>query len=322
MNCTLRSRLIQRIALALMAATSLTACVAISQPAYGEELERDGSAERPLRAMLIPADTGADSTLDDFKPVFNAITKNFGLHFDLRVGTSYGAVVEALVAKRVDVAFLGPVTFDQARQRGAAELLAVAVSDKGGSYRSVILTRKDAPIEDLKGLKGKRIALGDINSTSSFRFPIAMLLQAGVDPVRDLQRVAITGSHSNSLAALRENHVDAAACSLVAFEKGVNSGAISGGEFKVLAVSSPIPNPPLAMRPDLADDVKRKLREAFGHIHQTPGVKPEMIRGYGGGQYDRFDVEFPTMEFDDAIKQLTPVNAQLISSIVERSADR
>ncbi|HWL09410.1 MAG TPA: hypothetical protein VNQ76_13465, partial [Planctomicrobium sp.] len=41
-----------------------------------EEMSRDGSKERPLRVMLIPADTGADTTLDDFKPVFKAIEAN------------------------------------------------------------------------------------------------------------------------------------------------------------------------------------------------------------------------------------------------------
>lgn len=290
--------------------------------AQGEEVARDGSSAFPLRVMLIPADTGADSTLDDFKPVFHAITKNFGIHFDLRVATSYSAVVEGLVARRVDVAFVGPVAFHQASQRQAAELLAVAVKEKSCSYHAVILARKDSAIKQLSDLRGRKIALGDINSTTSFRFPVAMLVNAGVDPVIGLDRAVITGSHSNALAALREGQVDAAGCSLAAYEKGLNSGAINLGQLKVLAVSPAIPNPPLVMHPGLPSAVKRKLRDAFCHIHQAPGVTPDTIRGYGGDRYDRFDVEFPRDQFDQAMAQLEPVTQRLIASMIERAADR
>jgi len=322
MTCMLCRRDAIRFLRACTAAMITVTLLAGAAQVYGEEVGRDGSEARPLRVMLIPADTGADTTLDDFKPVFNAIEKNFGLHFDLRVGTSYGAVVEGLVARRVDIAFVGPVSFQQARKRNAAELLAVAVKDNSSSYRSAVLVRKDADIRRLRDLRGKLVALGDINSTSSFRYPIAMLLKENVDPVSQLERIVITGSHSNALAALREGHVDAAGCSLAAYEKAINSGAIDSGNFKIIAVSPPIPNPPLAMHPDLADPVKKKLREAFRDIHQAAGVNPEMIRGYGGDRYDRFDVEFPQKEFDDAIDQLSPVTPRLISSIIERSADR
>ncbi|GAA4421071.1 phosphate/phosphite/phosphonate ABC transporter substrate-binding protein [Bremerella cremea] len=290
--------------------------------AAAEDSLRDGTAQRPLRVMLIPADTGADTTLDDFRPVFNAITRNEDLHFELRVGTSYGSVVEGLVAKRVDIAFLGPVTFLQAQKRGAAELLAVAVKEKSSSYRAAILTRAGSGIHKVEDLKQKRIALGDVNSTSSFRYPLAMIVRAGVDPVLGVSQISLTGSHSNALAALREGHVDAAGCSLHAYEKALNSHAIAPGELSVVAVSPAIPNPPLVMHPELEPTVKQRLLEAFRTIHESPDVRPEMIRGYGGDQYDRFDVDFPQKQFEEAINDLDPVNPRMIATIIERAADR
>ncbi|PQO42822.1 phosphate/phosphite/phosphonate ABC transporter substrate-binding protein [Blastopirellula marina] len=307
---------------AIITVVAVTSSFGVTSLNAEENPPRDGSATRPLQVLLIPADTGADTTLDDFKPVFSAIQENYGLHFELRVGTSYGAVVEGLVAKRADIAFVGPVGFHQARLRHAAELLAVAVKDNSSSYYAAILTRKDSGVELLNDLRGKRIALGDINSTSSFRFPVAMLQRIGIDPVVGLGQVVITGSHSNALAALREAQVDAAGCSLAAYEKAINSGAISRGELKVLAISPAIPNPPLVMHPDLSDSVKERLREAFREIHRAPGVRPEMIRGYGGDRYERFDVSFPQEDFDRAIEQLAPVTQKLIASIIEQAANR
>ncbi|MEW4564779.1 phosphate/phosphite/phosphonate ABC transporter substrate-binding protein [Bremerella sp. JC770] len=286
------------------------------------EIARDGSRQHPLQVMLIPADTGADTTLSDFRPVFNAIQENFGLHFELRVGTSYAAVVEGLVAERVDVAFVGPVTFHQARRKNSAEILAVAVKRNSSSYRSAIIARREEESKKLSDLRGKTLALGDINSTSSFRFPLAMLLEAGIDPLLDLKHVVITGSHSNALAALREGHVDAAGCSLDAFEKAINTGSIDVKEFQVIAVSPPIPNPPLVMNPSLPVSVKQQLREAFRKVHQVRSIRPEMIRGYGGDQYERYDIDFPQKDFDEAIAQLAPVTPELIGSIIERAASR
>lgn len=282
----------------------------------------DGSKDAPLRVMLIPADTGADTTLDDFRPVFNAITRHHGLEFDLRVGPNYAAVVEAMAAGHIDIAFFGAVTLHQAQQRNAAELLAVSVKKGESSYYSVFLVEKDSDIEGLKDLQDKSLALGDSNSTSSFRYPVAMLLEEEIDPIQDLERIVITGSHSNAIAALKEGHVDAAACSLNAYEKARRAGVVGEDDFKIIKVSQAIPNMPLAMHPNLSPEVKQKLRNAFGTIHEADGVKPEMIRGYGGDVYDRYDVEFPQARFDEAMVVLQPVTEELVGAIVENVADK
>ncbi|HVF15262.1 MAG TPA: phosphate/phosphite/phosphonate ABC transporter substrate-binding protein, partial [Steroidobacteraceae bacterium] len=250
----------------------------------------NGTPEQPLQVMLIPADGGtASGTLADFQPLFDAVSKTSGLMFQLRVGDSYGAVVEALKAKLVDIAWLGPVAYVQAHSAGAAEMLGVAVSNGESAYYSGIFVRHNASFKSLEDLKGKRLALGDVNSGSSFTYPIDMLLKAGVDPARDLAAVRLTGSHSASLAALAEGHVDAAGLSFESFSKAANSGAIDAKQFRVLGRSDPIPNPPLALSTALPRALKATLREAFANVHSAPGISPEMIRGYGGARVDRYD---------------------------------
>ncbi|MEM6458441.1 MAG: phosphate/phosphite/phosphonate ABC transporter substrate-binding protein [Planctomycetota bacterium] len=280
-----------------------------------------GTSNEPLRVMLIPADTGADTTKNDFQPIFNAITDNYGLHFDLRVGSSYAAVVEGMESGVVDVAFLGAVTLHQAKERDAAELLAVSVKKGSSSYYSGLFVRKDSGITTLDGLKGKAVSFGDVNSTSSFNFPVAMLLAGGVDPVKDLSMVYITGSHSNSIAALVEGQVDACACSFNAYEKAVKNGVVDPAVIVPLMKSDPIPNPPLAMHPNLDPKVKATLVKAFENIHETPGVTPEMIRGYGGKKYDRYDTTFPQAAFDEAMTKLAAVTDQLKAEMLEKAGN-
>jgi len=283
----------------------------------------DGAAERPLRVMLIPADGGTEQgTVADFEPIFAAITREYGLHFEIRVGQAYNAVVEGMVNGKVDIAFFGPVTYYQARERGAAELLAVAVTNDESVYYSGIFANQSDDLKEVSDLRGKRIAFGDVNSTSSFGFPVAMLIDAGIDPVHDLEKIYLTGSHANALAALAAGKVDAACASYSSFEKSVGNGQIDPTKTRPLAKSDPIPFPPLAMHTDLADELKAKLREALGRVHQSEGVNSDMIRGYGGKKVDRYDTTFSEAEFDKAMSKLARVTDALKAEMLKKAAEK
>lgn len=300
-------------ALAILVLAGLAAC-------SGQE-NTDRAA--PLHVLLIPADGGTESgTLADYKPVFQAVGKTAGIDFDLKVAQSYGAVVEALCNGTADVAFVGPVTYLQAKERGCAQLLAVAVENGKSEYFAGIFARKDGPVRAIGDLRGRSLALGDVNSTSSFVIPVAMLVEAKLDPVKDLGALRLTGSHANSLAALLEKRVDAAALSFDSFEKAVREGVPGVEGVQVIARSEPIPYPPLVMNSKLPEALKTKLRQAFADVAKAPGIRPEMIRGYGGKQVDGYDSAFPAERFDDAARKMALVSDELKGEILKKSSER
>ena len=63
----------------------------------------DGSAKEPVRVIMVPAEIGSRDTLSDYRPVFNAITKEYGIHFDLKLGDSYAAAVQGLCNEQADI---------------------------------------------------------------------------------------------------------------------------------------------------------------------------------------------------------------------------
>jgi phosphonate transport system substrate-binding protein len=289
----------------------------------GAQSMPDGSKARPFRVLLVPADGGTeDGTKADFVPVFGAISRMTDLHFDIRVGQSYGAVVEGMANGLAEIGFFGPVSYLQARERGGAELLAVGVEKGQSVYYSALFVKGDSPVTSVSELRGKRVAFGDVNSTSSFAFPVAMLIAAGLDPARDLGAVLMTGSHANSLKALQHGQADAASASLDSFEKAVKQGAIKPEEIRVLAKSEPIPYPPLAMHPKLPAGVKVKLREAFNTVHTAPGVSKDMIRGYGGAKLDRYDASYPESSMVAALTKLAKVTDELKGRMLKKAAQR
>ena len=236
-----------------MAATLLTGT------AFATNLP-DGSKEHPLRVLMVPADTGTNDITRDYAPVFNGITKNYGIYFDIKAGSSYAAVVEGMCNNQADIAWFGASTYGEANTKCGVDLLAVDVKKGDSSYYSGIFVRKGAGIKSIIDLKGKSMAFGSTSSTSSFNFPVAMMIADGVNPPKDLNRVIIAGSHSASLAALSAGKVDAAAASYNSFGKAVKKGAIDPSKFEPLAKSQPIPNPPLAMNKGLTADMKKNPR--------------------------------------------------------------
>ena len=300
-----------------VAAAASAAGLAACGPA---DPETGGSNEPSLRVILIPADGGTeDGTRADYEPIFAAVGRLTQLSFDISVGQSYNSVVEAMCTGAAEVAFMGPVTYLQARERGCVELLAVGAEGGQSTYYAGILTRADAPFQSVADLKGASVAFGDVNSASSFVFQMTMLLDAGLDPPEDLSVIRLTGSHANSLAALAHGQVDAAAASLDSFEKAVAQNALDPTAIRVLAVSDPIPYPPLVMSARLPPDLKARLKAGFAQAHQAEGVSPEMIRGYGGKRVDRYDTEFGPERFDAAEAAMKRVDLALREAVLKKA---
>lgn len=303
---------------------SVVSSLAVSVAAMGVSTQAlalpSGTKSEPLRVMMVPADTGGADVAEDYKPVFDAITKKYGIHFKVMSGSSYAAVVKGLCSDQADIAWYGPVTFGQAHDMCGAELLAVDVKKGKSVYYSGIYAKKNVGLNKIKDLKNKSLAVGSVHSTSSFNFPVAMIINDGLDPAKDLRKIVIAGSHTNSIAALKEGRVDAAAASFNSWEKAVRKGIIDPKNFKVLAKSEPIPNPPLAMNPKLNKNLKDKLRMAFNEIHKH--VPAGKIRGYGGKKVDRYDADYPQEKMLAVLKKLSKVTDEVKAEIVDKAGKR
>lgn len=299
------------------------ALAAASPFAVSAQVQYDGSAGKPLRVILVPADGGTeDGTKKDFQPIFSAIEQSTGLKFDIKVGQSYSSVVEAMCSGAADIAWYGPASYLQAKARGCSELLALAVSHGKSVYYSGIFARTDSGINSLADLKGKRVALGDVGSTSSFNVPVAMMMAAGVQPARDLGGINMAGSHANVLKALSEGLVDAGGASFDSFEKAVNSKAIDPTRIKVVAKSTALPYPPLAVHPKVSTDVKAKLRDAFNNVDKLPGISKDHIRGYGGAKVDGYTAHVSESDMAAAGKLFELVTDQVKQDIMKKASAR
>lgn len=299
---------------------ALLACIVLpfTDPATAQ---RDGSPEKPLRVLLIPADGGTeDGTKADFQPLFDAMSRSTGLHFEVHTGQSYAAVIEAMCAGLAEIAWFGPMSYLEARERGCAELLAMEERDGSATYFAGLFVAADSDIETVSDLAGRDLALGSPHSASSFAYPLAMIADAGLDPIADLGAVRLTGSHASSLMALRSGRIDAAGASFISYERAVNQGSLDPSGFRVLAKSQPIPNPPLAMRAALPDSLKATLRTAVSTVHESPGINPEAIRGYGGKRVDRYVADIDESVLDSAASAIAFIDEDFRAALLQKAS--
>jgi phosphonate transport system substrate-binding protein len=80
-------------------------------------------------------------------------------------------------------------------------VIAVAQRAEDQEFRSVFITA-EPDIRQLSDLKGKDVSFGSQSSTSGHLMPRSFLLQAGLVPERDFHRVAFSGAHDATIAAV------------------------------------------------------------------------------------------------------------------------
>ncbi|PHJ55827.1 phosphonate ABC transporter substrate-binding protein [Nostoc linckia z18] len=188
------------------------------------------------------------------------------ISLDFQIGKSYQQIIDLLVQGKLDMAYLGPLSYVEAVDRGAKiEPLVAAIDKHTGQpwYRACIIVKQDSPIKTLKDLKGKRIALVDKLSTSGYLMPLAIFKKLGIDYQHDFAKVLYTGSHSKSLAALEDGIVDAAATNISSYFKEQKIGKLTRENSRVVWQSTPILNFPIVVSKKLPPDLIQKLKQAL-----------------------------------------------------------
>ena len=110
------------------------------------------------------------------------------LEFEFFPVTSRTAAVEALAHGKVDLVLTGPAEYVMFQSRTPVEpVIALVRAD----YYSVVAVLKQSSITELAHLRDKKVALGSIGSTSKHLAPLAMISEAGIDPVDEIEAIHV-----------------------------------------------------------------------------------------------------------------------------------
>jgi phosphonate transport system substrate-binding protein len=235
--------------------------------------EETGYVPTELTVQFVPSQN-AETLEAKAKPLEKLLSDALGIPVKVSVSTDYNTIIEAMQSKKVDVGFLPPNTYVQAKEMGAAEVILQAqrfgVNDADGqptteladSYKSMIIVKADSDIKTLADLKGKKIAWQSATSSAGFVYPAVELKKAGVDPNTDVTGIELKG-HDKGVLAVLNGDADAAAIFQDARNIVLKDVPDVFEKTRVLHFTTPIPNDTISVRSDMNKEWITKIQDAF-----------------------------------------------------------
>ncbi|BEP48404.1 putative selenate ABC transporter substrate-binding protein [Variovorax sp. V116] len=188
-------------------------------------------AQQTFRITAIPDESPTELARKS-APLAAYLERKLGVKVEFTPVTDYAAAVEALANKQVDLAWLGGFTFVQASHRSGGKVVPLVQREEDEKFRSVFITT-NPDIRSLADLKGRNLSFGSQSSTSGHLMPRSFLLAAGIDPDRDLKRVAYSGAHDATVAAVASGKVDAGALNISVWDKLVADKKVDPAKVRV-----------------------------------------------------------------------------------------
>ncbi len=231
---------------------------------------RAESAAQPLYFSLIPK-KNIDQQLDDLKPLLELLETKLQRPIKVIRPQSYQSVVEGVLSRSIDFAFLGPASYAMAKVRDS-EIEAFACFSKGATpytppgsyYLSLLISMRSSGISVLTDLKGATVAFTDPASTSGSLIPSKEFAAEIDGPLEGFfARQVYTGSHDRSIEAVLSGRVDAAFVASARLDEAVRKKLITPDRLSILWQSRPIHYDPFVFRGGLDPALKEQIRRTM-----------------------------------------------------------
>ncbi|BAN03802.1 phosphate/phosphite/phosphonate ABC transporter substrate-binding protein [Ilumatobacter coccineus] len=271
---------------------------AMEEEAMEEEAMNEGWPEKIVFTLTPSQETGG--LIETAQPLADLLAAELGVEVEALVPSDYAGVIVALQSGQAQVAGgLGPSQMVQAADTAGANLILQAVRFGDSQYVTQWFTNNpdefcdDTPVADEDGMlfcngvdqatgptdgpigadklsliAGKTVSFVDQGSTSGYLIPSLGLLEAGVDPLDDIESL-FAGGHDSSVQAVYDGDAEVG----VSFNDARGGVAETvpdvGEKVVVFGWSSPIPNDGFAVAGDLPEDLQTAIADAFTAIAAT-----------------------------------------------------
>ncbi len=178
---------------------------------------------------------GMEELQRDYGALQAALKEILQTEIELVPVESYTAAASALQSDQLDFVLTGPSEYVVMRARTNA---VPVIGITRPNYRTVICVSANSKIKSLADLKGKKIALWKIGSTSGYLGPTKLLIDAGLNPQSDL-KILMLGS--KGLPSLQKGEVDAWGGSAVKYEQFMQEQGLSESTLPVIAKGPLLP---------------------------------------------------------------------------------
>jgi phosphonate transport system substrate-binding protein len=182
---------------------------------------------------------GLEQLQTDWGPFKAALEEATGESFEFFAVASRTAAAEALRAKRVDFVITGPAEYVVINKLTDARTV-VGLSRPDYFCGWVVMANSD--VVRPADLKGMKVAMDDIGSTSGHLCPSQLLADYGVSPLDDVEVTHTTRAVAHE--ALKRGDIAAIGVNYTSWVNGIRAkdDSVPPGSFRVIARSGDLPN--------------------------------------------------------------------------------
>jgi phosphonate transport system substrate-binding protein len=244
----------------------LLACISIFGCKNKLQLDSQGIPE----TLVIGVFAGDDpqQTGEKLAAVGKYLERKLNIKVEIVKTSDYTAVIEALHAKKVHMAYLSPFSYVLCVRKCSIEpLVNIGMHGKTRSYKSVIATHESTGIKTMDDVKSRSktltVCFSDPASTSGHLIPAAHFLSVGLNPQTAFKQKLFASGHGASAMTVLAKKTDIGCFWDLAIPLLEKKGIAKEGELVVLWESDPIVSDPIVIRKDLNEEFIEKVRSAF-----------------------------------------------------------
>jgi phosphonate transport system substrate-binding protein len=239
-------------------------------------------SQTPVRVGFMICNS-LEETRARFAPVTAYLEEQLGRRF-VPVYLDTGDFDEALRKKQFDLIHTNSFLYAWFHESYQFRILAGERRGEHGAYsRGTIITRRDSGLRTLADLKGKRFVFGPSFAPTAYLSPYWLLLEAGVDPEKDLAFYAFPpGSykHEKAIYSVLYGAYDAGIGPALDLELMVGERKITRDDFTTLAEGPLIPYCVFSAAPTLPAETFGKIQAALFSLKEesTAAVDGEVLK--------------------------------------------
>lgn len=233
-------------------------------------------AQQPVFRITAIPDESPTELARKAAPLVKYLEGKLGMKVEFTPVTDYAASVEALVNKKVDMAWFGGFTFVQAHVRSGGKVIPLVQREEDEKFRSVFITA-DPTVKTLADLKGKDVSFGSQSSTSGHLMPRSFLLDQGLNPEKSFRRVAYSGAHDATIAAVASGKVQGGALNISVWDKFVTEKKVDTEKVRVIYTTPPYYDYNWTVHADMPAATRQKLAEAFLSLSKATPEGKEIL---------------------------------------------
>jgi phosphonate transport system substrate-binding protein len=197
------------------------------------------------------------------QPMVDFLQESLGIPVKYIPVTDYGAAVQALVAGRIDFAWLGGFTYVQSRNM--AEVSPLCMRDIDREFKSVFIANVGSGVHKMDDLRGKKFAFGSKSSTSGHMMPRHFLSREfKIDSARDFDGEPVfSGAHDATAKIVESGKVAAGTLNAEVWKRMVAAGKIDTARVKVIWTTPAYVDYVWTARNTVSEVLRNKFRAAF-----------------------------------------------------------